>query len=420
MSESPRAIGEVFAGKYRVDRVIGEGGMGIVVQAHHLELDQPVAVKFLLQEFAEGAEGAERFRREARAAAKIKSDHVVNVIDVGRLEDGHQYMVMEYLEGQDLAAELASKGKVTVPVACSYLLQAIDAVGRAHQVGIVHRDLKPANLFLSRREDGAERLKVLDFGISKSLGTNSAEELSLTKTSAWIGSPLYMAPEQMESARDVDQRADIWSLGAILYELLSGRPPYLADSLPQLCTLLVKEEPVPIGELCPEVPADLQLALMNCLKKHPEERTATLNELGECLLRHTSTRVEGYSLPTASTISPMANTALSGTANASLQPTTSASKLSAGALATEKPSPVTVQSTSSSWAQTSAQPRPKSSRLRFSLIVGTAVLGLAGATIWWSGTNEELPANTSNSLAAPTPTQKPPSEMAREETDPSG
>jgi serine/threonine-protein kinase len=172
VASCPVPIGETLSGKYRIERILGEGGMGVVVAAHHLELDQPVAIKFLLEGLADKEEGAERFRREARAAAKIHSDHVVRVLDVGGMADGVRYMVMEYLEGSDLAQELAERGPFPLGAACGFILEAIDAVGHGHAVGIVHRDLKPANLFLANRPDGSRRIKVLDFGISKR-GTSS-------------------------------------------------------------------------------------------------------------------------------------------------------------------------------------------------------------------------------------------------------
>lgn len=173
VSSSPVPLGEVFANKYRVDRILGEGGMGVVVAAHHLELDRPVAIKFLLDDLAANEEGAARFRREARAAAKIQSDHVVRVLDVGVLDSGERYMVMEYLEGCDLAEELSEKGTLPHGIAAGIILEALDAVGHAHGVGIVHRDLKPANLYLADRPDGSRRVKVLDFGISKSIGSTT-------------------------------------------------------------------------------------------------------------------------------------------------------------------------------------------------------------------------------------------------------
>src|SRR5262245_59860123 len=202
---------EIIAGKYRVERIIGRGGMGIVVAAWHLELDQRVALKFLMPELAERGDSAERFRREARAAARIKSEHVVRVLDVGNWEGNAPYMVMEYLDGRDLGSELRERGSLAIKECVDYLLQAIEAVAEAHALGIVHRDLKPEHLFLSRRVDGSRAVKVLDFGISKTIVLWS-EEQSLTRTSNIMGSPFYMSPEQMRTPRNVDTRSDIWAL----------------------------------------------------------------------------------------------------------------------------------------------------------------------------------------------------------------
>ena len=249
VATSPVPVGKVFDGKYRVDCVLGEGGMGIVVAAHHLELDQPVAIKFLLDDLAGNQEGAERFRREARAAAKIQSDHVVRVLDVGVLPAGERYMVMEYLKGHDLAEEIERVGRMPVERAVTFLLETLDAVGHAHAVGIVHRDLKPANLFLAERPDGTARVKVLDFGISKTLGLATTSELSLTKTSAWIGSPLYMSPEQLRSSKSVDERADLWAVGVILYELLTGELPFMGENLGELFAAILETEAPPVLSL---------------------------------------------------------------------------------------------------------------------------------------------------------------------------
>jgi len=225
--------GEELGGKYRIEGVVGMGAMGVVVRAWHIELEQQVAVKFLFPEFARNSDGAERFRREARAAAKIKNQHVARVLDVGMLEDKSiPYIVMEYLEGRDLARRLSEDGPLPVPQAVRYVMQACEAVSEAHGRGIVHRDLKPANLFLAEGQHGAAIIKVLDFGISKVSG--GAQQFSLTDTATLMGSPAYMSPEQLESSRDVDARADIWSLGVILHELILGEVPFNGDSVPQL------------------------------------------------------------------------------------------------------------------------------------------------------------------------------------------
>ncbi|HEX4352856.1 MAG TPA: serine/threonine-protein kinase, partial [Polyangiales bacterium] len=244
MSAPPVVIGDVIAGKYVVERVIGEGGMGVVLAARHLELDQRVAIKFLLPEIAETGMAAERFRREARAAARIRGQHVCRVLDVGTLETGIPFMVMEYLEGRDLASELEDRGRMPVEEAVGYVLQACEALAEAHANGVIHRDLKPANLFLEACADGSRRLKVLDFGVSKSLIEGTAgRQAALTKTSSLVGSPLYMSPEQLDSARDVDARTDIWALGVVLYELIAGHTPFNGDTIPQLVTAVLHDPP---------------------------------------------------------------------------------------------------------------------------------------------------------------------------------
>src|ERR1044071_4311753 len=243
------AVGDVLVGKYRVDKILGVGGMGMVVAATHLELDQRVALKFMLPSTHETPETPARFLREARAAGRLNSDHVCRVIDVGRFDGGTPYIVMEYLQGEDLGALLRRRGPLRVSEAVGYILQAIEGIAEAHANGIIHRDLKPDNLFLHKRNDGATIVKVLDFGISKA----KAAGLS-TRTGDIFGSPAYMAPEQMESSRSVDHRADIWSLGVVLYQLVVGNPPFQAESLPLLCMRVVNDEPRPMSEIRGDLP----------------------------------------------------------------------------------------------------------------------------------------------------------------------
>jgi len=210
-SDRPIKPGDVLGGKFRIERVLGEGGMGIVCAATHLQLGQLVALKFMLPQAMAHAENIARFEREARNAVRLKSDHVAKVTDVGRLDDGAPYMVMEYLEGNDLDAVLAERGPLPIPVAVDFVLQACEAVAEAHSLGIVHRDLKPKNLFLATKHGGRSIVKVLDFGIAKQLGVT--EDMSLTRTTQVIGSPNYMSPEQLRASKDVDHRTDIWALG---------------------------------------------------------------------------------------------------------------------------------------------------------------------------------------------------------------
>ena len=272
--------GDVLAGKYRVERVLGVGGMGVVVAAHHLQLDEKVALKFLLPAGLEKPELLARFELEARALVKIKSEHVARVIDVGRLESGAPYMVMEYLEGVDLRAWLRERGAMPVEQAAEFVLQASEAIAEAHTLGIVHRDLKPANLFCVRRADGLLSIKVLDFGISKVVaGRSSMAELDMTRTDAVVGSPLYMSPEQIKASKEVDARADLWSLGVILYELVSGRLPFEEASLTALAVAIATGAPRPLGGRAKDLPPGFEDVVMRCLARDRERRTQNVGEL---------------------------------------------------------------------------------------------------------------------------------------------
>ncbi len=274
--------GDILAGKYRVERVLGAGGMGVVVAAHHIKLDEKVALKFLLPRGTRSDESVARFLREARAAVKIKSEHVARVIDVGELESGAPYMVMEYLEGSDLAAFLQQRGPLPVEQAVDFVLQACEAIADAHVLGIVHRDLKPANLFCIQRSDGSQSIKVLDFGISK-VTTPGAAGHDMTRTSALMGSPLYMSPEQMTLSKGVDARTDIWALGVILFELLAGRPPFTAEAVTELA-IKVANEPAPsVRAFRRSVPDGLAQVISTCLEKPRDRRFRTVAELAIAL-----------------------------------------------------------------------------------------------------------------------------------------
>ena len=272
---TPVGVGDVLAGKYEVERVLGSGGMGVVVAAKHLHLGERVAIKFLLQQAAKKAEVKQRFLREARAAVRIKSEHVARVFDVGTLEDGAPYMVMELLEGSDLSTLLKTKGAVAIDTAVEYVLQACEAIAEAHSIGIIHRDLKPANLFVARRADGSPVVKVIDFGISKVAEPEG--DVEMTKTDVMMGSPVYMAPEQMISARDVDVRADVWSLGVILHYLIMGAQPFRGNSVTQLYASIL-EGPPNLRETRPDVPPGLEAAIVKCLHASPKDRWANVAE----------------------------------------------------------------------------------------------------------------------------------------------
>jgi serine/threonine-protein kinase len=282
---APVSEGEVLAGKYRVERVLGEGGMGIVVAAQHVQLGQRVAIKFLLPQACLMPEAVERFIREARASVQIRSEHVARVSDVGTLETGSPYMVMEYLQGSDLSAVLRSRHRLQPLEATDYLLQACEAIAEAHSLGIVHRDLKPANLFLTRRADGSSLVKVLDFGISKINPVGGgASSGGVTATTAVMGSPLYMSPEQVRSSKSVDARTDVWSLGVILHELLTGRTAFEADTLPAVLAAVVADAPAPLRAHLPDAPVELERVIQRCLEKDLTQRYQSVADLANALL----------------------------------------------------------------------------------------------------------------------------------------
>jgi serine/threonine-protein kinase len=276
------APGTIVARKYRVERTIGRGGMGVVVEATHEGLGTRVAIKLLLPEFMGYTEAAERFTREARAVARLSSQHVARVIDVGSLDSGEPYMVMEYLDGEDLACRARERGPFAIDEAVDYIVQACDALAEAHARGIVHRDMKPANLFLTKQADGTPLVKLLDFGVSKILGEGTSE-VSLTRTTMILGSALYMSPEQMRSSKAVDHRTDIYALGACLFEMLCGKPPYSADSFPELCARIYTSPPAPLRELRPEVPEGLVRVLEKSLEREPADRQQSVAELVQAL-----------------------------------------------------------------------------------------------------------------------------------------
>lgn len=272
---SPVPIGTVVADRYRVDRVIGSGGMGVVVQATHVVLQQPVAIKFLRREVMRCADAIERFVREARAAAKVQSDFVVRVQDIALLDDSTPYIVMEYVEGRDLGAELAERGPLPLREAVAYLVQTCEALIETHAAGIIHGDLKPENLYLARSSDGGRRVKLLDFGISRISVDPDERAGSLS-----AGTPAYMAPEQFRHGA-ADVRTDIWSLGSVLYELLSGAPPFGVDDVDAICRQASRAIVPPIAR--DDVPPDVNAVVARCMEKEPARRYCDVRELATAL-----------------------------------------------------------------------------------------------------------------------------------------
>lgn len=262
--------------KYRIEAQLGEGGMGRVMAATHVELGSTVAIKVLKKDALSHPEVPARFMREARAAGRLRNEHVVRVVDVGRLASGEPYMVMEMLHGHDLATRL-TKGALEPARAVEYIVQACEGLAEAHALGMVHRDIKPANLFVTQKPNGAPLVKVLDFGIA----TAAAGEVDhrLTTTQSVIGSPSYMSPEQLRATRDVDARSDIWSLGVTLYELLADRQPFIAPTITALSLKIVSDPHPPIDG----IPPALMAIVDRCLAKDREARFANVSELADAL-----------------------------------------------------------------------------------------------------------------------------------------
>ncbi|WP_437804113.1 protein kinase domain-containing protein [Sorangium sp. So ce693] len=271
------AIGEVFAQKYRLERSLGRGAMGVIFAAEHVSLRQRVAVKFLLPRAMTLPGAGARFLREARAAAAIRSEHVARVIDVGTADRGVPYLVMEYLRGRDLQREIEARGPLPVSEAVDYVIQGCEAIAEAHARGIVHRDLKPGNLFLTTGATGAPIVKVLDFGLSKSAGAE--DDGKLTASEMMLGSPCYMSPEQVRCSKDVDERTDIWSLGVILYQLLTARFPFEVSRISALFVAIAMQAPTPPRVHRMELPARLEDLILRCLEKEPEVRVQTVADL---------------------------------------------------------------------------------------------------------------------------------------------
>ncbi|HET9959257.1 MAG TPA: serine/threonine-protein kinase, partial [Polyangiaceae bacterium] len=272
--------GALINGKYRIERVIGRGAMGLVLAATDLRLGRRVALKFLLPAVASNPELRARFTREAQSAARLRNQHVVSIFGVEESGEGQPFIVMEYLDGEDLATLLARRGRLPVDAAVEYVLQTCEALSEAHALGIVHRDLKPANLFLTRHPDGSPWIKVCDFGIAKSAFGDTPH---LTKTGEFIGTPQYSAPEQLRSSGAVDQRADIWSLGAILFEMLAGRPPFQGHSLQHLAAQVCHTDPPELGGVRPDVPVGLRQVVSSCLRRDLDSRVLDVAEVAERL-----------------------------------------------------------------------------------------------------------------------------------------
>jgi serine/threonine-protein kinase len=400
--------GEVIGGKYICDRVLGTGGMGVVIGARHEQLGQQVAIKVLLPDALKDPVATERFLREARAAIAIRSEHVARVMDFGTLDSGAPYLVMEHLEGDDLKELLIRKGPLPVDTLVDFVIQACEALCEAHKRGIVHRDLKPANLFLTSRMDGSPHIKVLDFGISKTVSLASPDSGSgkgITKTDAVFGTPAYMSPEQLRSSKFVDHRTDIWALGVVIHELLTTKLPFGAwtDGVVAMCAHILEDPPPSLHGERPEVPSQLDAVVARCLAKNPADRFQSIAELTEALLPFAS----ASSAETAARIARMSSDSL---------PYDSTVKSESGPL-----SAGLAPSTSSAWGRTN-----RASRGRSFVVIGASTLAIGfavgGAWMLGSRSGERNPAHSPESsapaVASPAPHPSPPVSTAAAPTPP--
>jgi serine/threonine-protein kinase len=281
VSDAAARLGETVGGKYRVQRYLAAGGMGVVYEARHLLVGRRFAIKFLRPELVKKRESLARFQREAQAAGALESENVTAVLDFGVVPDGSPYLVMEYLVGENLERLLAREGPLPLDRASELVLQASRGVQAAHAAGIVHRDLKPQNLFACRRDDGTELVKVLDFGVAK-LGTFD-DANSATRTGSVLGTPAYMSPEQARGERTIDHRADVYALGAILYELVSGQRPHPGDSPNAVLHHISTQPAVPLAAARPELPAGLLEVVARALAAEPEQRFPSAEEFAQAL-----------------------------------------------------------------------------------------------------------------------------------------
>jgi serine/threonine-protein kinase len=277
----PIAPGQIIAERYLVGEVLGEGGMGVVCAGTHVLLGTPVAIKLIHSELKDDAEAVGRFVNEARTAAGLKGEHTARVFDAGQLETGEPYLVMEQLEGLSLDQYLLGRGPLPHADAVAIVMQVCEGLAEAHAASLVHRDIKPANLFLAEAPDGHYSVKIIDFGIAKQ--PVRADTPALTNPGKSLGSPWYMSPEQMLTPASVDARADIWSIGVLLFELLTARLPFDGESVPQVCASVLGASPPRPREFRGDIAPELEAIVLRCLEKEPQRRFRSVHELAQAL-----------------------------------------------------------------------------------------------------------------------------------------
>ncbi|MFO0762050.1 MAG: serine/threonine-protein kinase [Byssovorax sp.] len=276
-------VGSILGGAYRVESVLGTAAMHLLYTATELKTNRRVALQVLRPEAARRPELSLRFLREARAAQRIHGEHAARVLDVGTLESGAPYMATEYIEGTDLARMLRGRGPLPLPELCDIGVQICEALAEAHAAGVLHKNLEPAKLILTTGADGAPLLKVLAFGISRMSALDPCDSGAMTAAVILPSSPLYRAPEQLRAGKEVDARADIWAIGAILFELSAGTPPFHAPTPLDLAVAVAREAPRSLRAIRPDLPKEFEKIILRCLEKDPDKRFARASDLAAAL-----------------------------------------------------------------------------------------------------------------------------------------
>ena len=366
---------DIVAGKYEVVRQLGKGGMGVVVEATHRKLGSRVAIKFLMPDALTTHDGVARFEREARAAALLRSPYVVRVLDVDATSDGLPFIVMEYLEGHDLASELRARNAIPTAEAVDWILQACIGVAEAHAHGIVHRDIKPANLYVCE-EDGRPIVKIMDFGVSKLLASHG--EIDLTSTDTAVGTPSYMAPEQLLSSKQVDHRVDVWALGVVLYRMLAGAMPFVGATPTALAIAIATEPPTPLSSIAPELPPALLDAVARALSKDPASRFWDVIELGRALEPFGTRRVP-FAAAVASMPAPLSRGSNPGEpAVRASRPELTTTPFARGAVSPNRTVPMAAGPTSSNGDERSARSAARALSGRAVAVLALLALALVG------------------------------------------
>jgi serine/threonine-protein kinase len=291
-------IGELVDKKYRIVRLLGEGGMGAVYEGENVRVHNRVAIKVLHAGIATNQAAVDRFEREAQAAGRIGSDHIVEVYDLGDLPSGARYMVMEYLDGESLSARVTKESRMAPVAIGAVMMQLLEGLAAAHKAGIIHRDLKPDNIFLMKTKGGGDFVKIVDFGVSKFNAMSGDSQMSMTRTGAVIGTPYYMSPEQARGAKESDHRSDLYSAGVVMFECVTGQVPFLADTFNELMFKIVLEPPPDPEKLVPGLDAEFAAIIRKGMAREPAHRYQSAEEFGQAIANWMAVVAPASSLPT--------------------------------------------------------------------------------------------------------------------------